>query len=122
MYNTRPFPQRGAPAVIVAELLLDGIILLADISGRKLAGTPVKERRGSTLRPGDGTPLWNALRKHVRPLIRRRGEQVKLARILGLPRQRVNEYFTRAHHMPDAERTLQILAWLVAVRRGQRPG
>jgi hypothetical protein len=33
----------------------------------------------------------------------------------------VNSFVTGGGRMPDAERTLQLLAWLVAVRQGRRP-
>jgi hypothetical protein len=37
-----------------------------------------------------------------------------LARLLEVPRQRVNEYFVSRTMMPDAERLLHVLAWLTA--------
>ena len=76
---------------------------------------------GGTLRPGRQTPLWNELRRQLRPHLTRYGEQANLARLLGLPRQRVQAFMTRGSQMPDAERTLQLLAWLSAVRQGRRP-
>jgi hypothetical protein len=79
-------------------------------------------KRGATLRPGKETPLWNELRAQLQPHLRRYGDQVNLGRVLGLPRQRINAYITLGSQMPDAERTLQMLAWLIAARRGQRPG
>jgi hypothetical protein len=33
----------------------------------------------------------------------------------------VHAYLTDGSQMPDAERTLQLLAWLVAAQSGQRP-
>jgi hypothetical protein len=78
-------------------------------------------RRGRTLRPGKETPLWNKLRAQLRPELLKYGQQVNLGRVLGLPRQRINAFVTGGGQMPDAERTLQLLAWLIAVRRGQRP-
>lgn len=76
---------------------------------------------GKTLRPGRNTPLWNELRRQLRPHLRKYGYQANLGRLLGLPRQRVNAFVTGGGEMPDAERTLQLLAWLVAVRKGLRP-
>jgi hypothetical protein len=81
-----------------------------------------RARRGATLRPGKDTPLWNELRAQLRPHLRRYGDQVNLGRVLALPRQRINAFVTQGTQMPDAERTLQMLAWLIATRRGQRPG
>lgn len=71
-----------------------------------------RPRRGATLRPGPRTPLWNAMVEMVRPRLTRRGEKSKLARILGVPPQRVHEYFGAHTHAPDAERTLLLLTWL----------
>jgi hypothetical protein len=78
-----------------------------------------RKRVGATLKPGGETPLWNELRQSVRLSIRKRGDQVKLARVLGLPRQRVNSYLTSGKQMPDAERTLLMLGWLAAIREGR---
>ncbi|MDB6115056.1 MAG: hypothetical protein JWQ62_2001 [Lacunisphaera sp.] len=78
-------------------------------------------RRGATLRPGRETPLWNELRAALRPHLRQYGQQVNLGRMLGLPRQRINAFATRGAQMPDAERTLQLLVWLMAVHKGKRP-
>ena len=74
---------------------------------------------GLTLRPGGATPLWNSLRDAVHQSTRKYGDQVKLARILGLPRQRVNSYLTAGRQMPDAERTLLLIGWLAANREGR---
>lgn len=74
-----------------------------------------------TLRPGRHTPLWNELRAQLRPLLRPHGSQAQLARLLGLPRQQINAYITSGTRMPDAERTLQLLAWLMACRLDRRP-
>lgn len=76
---------------------------------------------GKTLRPGPDTPLWNELRRELRPHLKKYGDQANLGRVLGLPRQRVHAFVTARSEMPDAERTLQLLAWLHAVRRGRRP-
>lgn len=78
-------------------------------------------RGGATLRPGKETPLWNVLRAQLRPHLKVYGAQVNLGRLLGLPRQRINAFVTGGGEMPDAERTLQLLAWLIAVRRGKPP-
>lgn len=72
---------------------------------------------GLTLRPGNSTPLWNSLVKEVRVELRRRGDKVRLARLLGLPRQRVHDFLVGRGRMPDAERTLLLMEWLVIARR-----
>jgi hypothetical protein len=80
-----------------------------------------RRKVGGTVRPGRETPLWNRLVGQVRPLLKRRGEKAQLARLLGLHRQAVNEYFASQSRMPDAERTLLLLEWLRARRQGKRP-
>ncbi len=76
-------------------------------------------RPGRTLRPGSGTPIWNELARQTKPYLRKRGEKVKLARILGVPRQRLNEYLHAHTACPDAERTLLLLCWLSCRQQGR---
>lgn len=76
---------------------------------------------GATVRPGPATPLWNHLMTEVRPLLKRRGEKAQLARLLGLHRQAVNEYFVTCRRMPDAERVLLLQEWLRVRQAGRRP-
>jgi hypothetical protein len=101
--------------------LADGLADLADAALRS-AVREYKRRhrvsRGATLRPGAGTPLWNELALELRHRLRRRGEKANLARYLGLPRQRVHEFVTAKTAGPDAERTLMLLVWISARRRG----
>ncbi|HUJ43882.1 MAG TPA: hypothetical protein VLW52_09765 [Opitutaceae bacterium] len=80
-----------------------------------------RPRVGATLRPGKETPLWNALAAEIRPHLRKYGTQVNLGRLLGLDRQTIHAYFVTRTRMPDAERTLQLLTWLIAVRKGAPP-
>ncbi len=76
------------------------------------AATSRPTRVGATLRPGKDTPLWNALVASLAPRLKTRGAQAALARQLGLQRQQINAFFRQHTRMPDAERTLQLLAWL----------
>jgi transcriptional regulator with XRE-family HTH domain len=78
--------------------------------------SPVRRRikSGATLRPGKATPLWNALVASALPRLKAHGAQAELARAIGLQRQQINAFFSQQTRMPDAERTLQILAWLNA--------
>ncbi|HWA88043.1 MAG TPA: hypothetical protein VG710_17575 [Opitutus sp.] len=77
-----------------------------------------RPRRGQTLHPGIDTPLWNVLASACEAQFTRYGEKARLARVLGLPRQRVHELLRARRHLPDAERTLLLLAWLHARRNG----
>ncbi|MBI5767215.1 MAG: hypothetical protein HZA93_05420 [Verrucomicrobia bacterium] len=71
-----------------------------------------RPRRGETLKPGAATPLWNELAAATRAQLSRRGEKSRLARILGLPRQRLHDMLRARRQLPDAERTLLLLVWL----------
>ena len=78
-----------------------------------------RPRRGDTLKPGVQTPLWNELSAAVRTELRLYGERARLARVLGVPRQRVTEFLRNERYLPDAERALLLLVWL-QLRRESR--
>ena len=71
-------------------------------------------RKWQALRPGVDTPLWNALAGAVKAQLRRRGEKVRLARMLGLSRQRFHMLVVAQTACPDAERALLLQIWLQA--------
>ena len=121
MLDQVPLPKRLDLPLRLAELIYAAATEMAKRSSQAFKISDRRMRRGATLRPGKETPLWNELRAQIRPHLRRRGEQVNLARILGLPRQRIHAYVTPGTQMPDAERTLQLLAWLMVARQGKRP-
>lgn len=103
--------------------LLEDLIAAAVTAAReaRLAKTrvPPRPRRPSlTLRPGAGTPLWNELVRQIRPHLRRRGAKAQLARLLGLPRQRLHDCLKAGSASLDAERTLLLLGWLGFFQRG----
>ena len=75
-----------------------------------------RRARGLTLRPGAATPLWNELVKTVHLNLRQRGAKVNLARYLGIHRQRLHVLIVSRRACPDAERTLMLLVWLLALR------
>lgn len=105
----------------LAELLIKAAVMMASQAPKAFRIQQSSTRTGRTLRPGRDTPLWNELRTQLRPHLQKYGNQVNLARVLGLPRQRINAFITGGGQMPDAERTLQLFAWLMAVRQGRRP-
>jgi hypothetical protein len=80
-----------------------------------------RRRIGLVLRPGPATPLWNELVASVLKAFRRRGEKARLARILGVSRQRLHLLLVAKTACPDAERTLQLMEWLQARREGRDP-
>ena len=118
-----PLPPRVVPAPLAIPL--DLATNLAEAAARslrqkvKLAGRQFRPQRGRTIKPGTDTPLWNELAATVRGQLIRRGEKVRLARLLGLPRQRVHEFLLERRSLPDAERTLLLLVWLQARREGR---
>jgi hypothetical protein len=76
-------------------------------------------RRGWTLKPGPSTPVWNELVRVAVPYLRKRGDKVRLARLLGVPRQRLHQLLIARTACADAERTLLLLAWVQAKRSGR---
>jgi hypothetical protein len=102
-------------AEALAKAAIKSAVLTAQ-SARSLRRRP----RGSqkTLKPGLDTPLWNELAEAVRGRLTRYGEKARLARVLGVPRQRVHELILARRYMPDAERTLLLLTWLSAREKG----
>ena len=115
-----PFPRELELPAALADLIVAAAVAMARYS-RQAYQIRHRPRRGATLRPGRETPLWNELRAQLRPYLVKYGDQANLGRLLGLPRQRINAFVTGGREMPDAERTLQLLAWLLAVRNGRRP-
>lgn len=87
-------------------------------AARHIRTRATRRSRGGTLRPGPETPHWNELVATLRGLKWNYGEKARLARILGVPRQRVDDYLVGKRSLPDAERTLILLHWLHARRRG----
>jgi len=112
-------PQMGAVELMLGLLGELGSLAVEQAQRaaqrRKIARRP---RRGSTLRPGDDTPLWNAVVEKVRPYLAKRGAKANLARVLEVPRQRVHDYFVTDTQMPDAERMIHVLLWLAARESG----
>lgn len=81
---------------------------------------PDRKRQPSvTLQPGPDTPVWNELVKSAAPYLNKRGAKVKLARLLGVTRQRLHLLLVARTACADAERTLLLLAWVHARRKGE---
>jgi len=110
-------PQLDLPAELAVALMEAAVkSIRRTLQEARRARQP---RRGETLKPGTDTPIWNELATAVRAQLTRRGDKAKLGRVLGLPRQRVNELLRVRSYLPDAERTLLLLVWLQARRAGQ---
>ena len=99
-----------------ARLVLDTCDLLAQAvlaAGREAHRRwRRRRRRGQPLRPRPETPCWDALATLAAARITRYGDQARLGRTLGVPRQRIHEYLVAWTASPDAERTLRLLVWL----------
>jgi len=117
-------PDHPGPLQLPAELILC-FFETAESAARKALRprrTPASNRvpkRGLTLQPGAATPLWNELVKQVLPLLKKRGSKAHLARLLGLPRQRLQDCFKAKTACLDAERTLFLLCWSAARQQGK---
>jgi hypothetical protein len=107
---TLPVHPRLKMAGDAAEALISVAQALTRAAARRVARS--RPARNTTLRPGADTPMWNALVLAVRPHLRVHGEKSNLARELGVPPQRIHEFFVARTAAPDAERTLIILNWL----------
>jgi hypothetical protein len=107
------------------ELPAELAVLLMEAAAKSIRASIQQARRhrrplrGETLKPGVETPLWNELQAAVRAQISRYGEKARLGRVLGLPRQRVNDFLKQRHYLPDAERALLLLVWLQMRREGR---
>jgi hypothetical protein len=101
----------------VGELLYTAV----EAGARQAKKALQPRRRGSyaTRRPGGDSPLWNICATLLRDELRPIGAKVRLARYLGVPKQRINNFLTGHDRLPDAELTLQMLNWLAQKRAGR---
>ena len=116
------------PAARPVVDLLEILGAAAEIAARKAARATfraVDRRRGHRpLAPAAGpagespTPMWDALADQLYLALQTRGTQARLARHLGLPRQRVSD-FVKGRRLPDAETTLRLLHWLAELQAGR---
>ena len=104
-------------------LKLSEALTVAAITGaRRLTNAFHRPRRGfTTRRPGFETPMWNVCATLLRRASRPYGAKARLARYLGIPRQRLNDFLHRPSRLPDAELTLRMLHWLSERYSGRDP-
>ena len=114
-------PATSLGALQMPATLILALLEAADRAVRRSVGKYRRRppKRGLTLQVGIDTPLWNELVRQVMPLLRRRGSKMHLARILGLPRQRLQVCLKAKSACLDAERTLLLLAWLARQHQGK---
>jgi hypothetical protein len=95
--------------------MADALFAAAD-AGLKAAEKHARAKRNPqryrALRPGAETPIWNALAAACARHLTKRGDKARLARWLGLSRQRLHLLLVSRTACPDAERALQLLLWL----------
>ncbi|AKC83242.1 hypothetical protein IMCC26134_11495 [Verrucomicrobia bacterium IMCC26134] len=106
---------------ILMWMELGGLLADAAEAGALDLQTRLKpRRRGSytTRRPGVDTPLWNVCAKLIGAELGSYGSKVRLARYLGIPKQRLTDFLKSGRRMPDAETMLQIMEWLAQKRAG----
>ena len=110
------------PRLAIIDPLVAALETTAEAAGRAARKRVTDKRRKSgyeALRPGVDTPLWNELAETCSRYLNRRGEKVRLARVLGVSRQRLHLLLVSRSACPDAERTLQLLMWLRARKAGR---
>ncbi len=66
------------------------------------------------------TPMWEVFRGQLRTALAPPNAKARLARYLGVPRQRVTDYLN-GRRLPDGEMTLRLLHWLAATQAGHDP-
>lgn len=114
-----PFPihPRLQLGFDIAGLLADA----AEAGAKQVLKTlrPRRRRAFKSRRPGAETPLWNECATLLRDELKPRGSKVRLARYLGVPKQRLNDFLTGRSRLPDAELALEMLHWLAQKRAGR---
>lgn len=63
--------------------------------------------------------MWNVCVALLKSELKPYGSKVRLARYLGVPRQRINDFLTGKCRLPDAELTLRMLHWLTTKKEGR---
>ena len=105
-------------------LALGGLLAAAAEAGARRVQQAWSARRtpaGYSRRPGPDTPMWSVLAARLRDRVRPYGAQARLARYLGVPRQRLHNFLVGRSRLPDAEVTLRLLHWLAEAEAGRDP-
>ena len=103
---------------------LSEALFVAAETGWRRAQQSLRPRRQAsytTRRPGTDSRMWNVCVTILRRQLKPRGAKTQLARYLGIPRQRLNDYLQGKSRMPDAELTLRMLHWLSETHAGRNP-
>ena len=116
--------MNSVPPQLRPWLALGGVLASAAETGARRVQQSLAARRGRagfTRRPGADTPMWNVLAARLRDHTRPYGAQARLARYLGVPRQRLHNFLVGRSRLPDAELTLRLLHWLAEAESGRDP-
>jgi hypothetical protein len=114
-----PIHPRLKPLIALADVLAAAAEAGATRVQKKLSAR--RTRPGYVRQPGADTPMWNALGARLRDHTRSYGSQARLARYLGVPRQRLHNFIVGRSRLPDAELTLRLLHWLTEADSGRDP-
>lgn len=103
------------------SLLIDAFEDAAIAASHRIHLALKPRRRGSykTKRPGFDTPHWNVCATMIKRELKPYGSKVRLARYLGIPKQRLQDFLNKRSRLPDAELTLRLLHWLAAKYNGK---
>jgi hypothetical protein len=104
----------------MTDSLVSGFAHIADV-GYERARRRLRQRRaiGQMRHPGHDTPYWNVFAAQLRQALRPHGAKAKMARYLGLPRQRITDFVSARRRLPDAEITLRLLHWLAVMEKNR---
>lgn len=99
----------------------EALTIAAETGAKRIHLAMRPKRKGSyrTRRPGYDTPLWNVCATLIKAQLLPRGAKVRLARYLGIPRQRLQDFLRGRSRLPDAEVLLRMLHWLSEKQAGR---
>ncbi len=125
MCNLSGYTLVVIPVHPVLQQLLDlseALSVAAKTGVRRLDSSLHRHREGyKCRRPGFESPMWNVCATLLHRALRPYGAKARMARYLGIPRQRLNNFLHRKDRLPDAEVTLRMLHWLILRRAGRDP-
>ena len=112
------------PSRRTLDLWLDlgDALAVAAVTGASRVHLALRPRRKAaykTRRPGYDTPMWNVCATLIKAELLARGSKVRLARYLGIPRQRLQDFLRGRSRQPDAELLLRMLHWMAEKRAGR---
>ena len=104
-----------------AWLELSEFLAIAAATGARRAQAAMRRRGpgGRVRQPGSDSPMWNVCAAELRAALQPRGAKTRLARYLGVPKQRLHDFLKGRSRLPDAELTLRMLHWLAGQRAGR---